>query len=233
MAHTRIILPETAHYHCVSRVRGQDMLLKDSEKKRFRGMIEQVAGFSGVEVKTYCIMDNHFHLIVKVPKWREVDDKELIARMRSLYGDMKTDARLLSWELWAEKGDTAKVDAEKAALRKRMFNLPDFFKTLKDRFTRDFNRRSDCSGTFWSARFQSVLLAPESGVLTNVGAYADLNPVRVKVVKKAEDYEFSGFGAAARGDKDALEGISGLVNPAGNKRMSAEEAFEKYRRVIN
>ena len=232
----RLVLSETAHYHCVSRIRGQDMLLTDDEKSRLWKLVKRVEGFSGVEVKTYCILDNHFHMILKVPKWREVDDNELVVRMRSLYGDVKTEIRLASWKLWESKGEADKVNAEKAALRKRMFNLSDFFKTLKERFTKEFNRRAGCEGTLWSERYQSVLLAPESNVLITVGTYADLNPVRAGVVKKAEDYEYSGFGAASRGDESAIEGLRDLVNPnhtSKNLRMGSSEAFAEYKRILD
>ena len=76
MRQKRIILTEVAYYHCVSRVRGLDMLLKnDDEKRRLLDLIKRVSEFSGVEMKTYCLMDSYIHLIVRVPKWREVDDK--------------------------------------------------------------------------------------------------------------------------------------------------------------
>ena len=227
----RLVLSETAHYHCVSRIRGQDMLLTDDEKSRLWKLVKRVEGFSGVEVKTYCLLDNHFHIIVKVPKWRDVDDKELAVRMRSLYGDIKTEFRLASWKLWESKGETEKVNAEKTALKKRMFNLSNFFKTLKERFTKEFNRRAGCEGTLWSERYQSVLLAPESGVLTTVGTYADLNPVRAGIVKNASDYFYSGFGAASRGDEAALAGIRDLVNPS-SRRTDAKDAFAEYKRIL-
>ena len=117
-----------------------------------------------------------------------------------------------------------------------MFNLPDFFKTLKDRFTRNFNRRKECQGTFWSERFKSVLLAPESGVLTKIGAHIDSKPVNFGVVTKAEEYEFSGFGAASRGDKSAIEGIRDLMFPDSTEHgiayNDAKKAFSEYKKII-
>ncbi len=38
----------------------------DRAKEVLRKMIWQVAAFSGVEVLTYCIMSNHFHVLVRV-----------------------------------------------------------------------------------------------------------------------------------------------------------------------
>jgi len=36
------------------------MLLGDAEKERFRRVMRSVEAFSGVEVMTYAILDNHF-----------------------------------------------------------------------------------------------------------------------------------------------------------------------------
>jgi len=230
-----MVLPgEPAFYHCVSKVRGQEMLITDDEKSRLRELMRRIAGFSGVEVKSFCLMDSHFHMVVKVPKWRDVGDAELIARMRILYGDAKTDAKLSSWKLWEQKGQAYKVVAAKAALRKRMYNLSDFFKTLKERYAKDFNRRSGSKGVFWSERFSSALLAPEKVVLTSVGVYGDLNPVREGIVRNPEKYKFSGLGEAARGDVSALEGIRDLIEPVPkkNKRVSLDEAFAEYKNIV-
>ena len=223
---------DTTYYHCISRVRGLDMLINNGEKQVLLDTINKVSGFSGVEVKTYCLLDNHFHIVIKVPKRREVDDRELERRMRVLYGGAKTEKRLAAWELWISKGDAAKVDAEKAALRKRMYNLSAFFKNLKERFAMDFNRRNGCSGVFWGGRFKSILLAPESGVLAPVGAYVDMNPVRAEIAKNPEEYEYSGFGAASRGDAAAVAGIRELLDPSNANAIADKNVCPAYKRVM-
>ncbi|MFP4260460.1 MAG: transposase, partial [Opitutales bacterium] len=70
----------------MSRVVGGEMLLGAREKEVFRRMLWRVADFSGVEVLTYCIMDNHFHVLVRVPERdRSISDAELLRRFRVLY----------------------------------------------------------------------------------------------------------------------------------------------------
>jgi putative transposase len=49
----------------MSRIVGGQMLLRDREKEVLRKMLWQVADFCGVEVLAYCIMTNHFHLLVR------------------------------------------------------------------------------------------------------------------------------------------------------------------------
>ena len=54
-------------------------------KEILRKMIWQVADFSGVEVLTYCVMSNHFHVLVRVPVPDQLSDAELLRRYRVLY----------------------------------------------------------------------------------------------------------------------------------------------------
>ena len=236
MRYKRLIGDGASYYHCASRVRGQNALLADNAAKmKLKRLIDKVSAFSGVEIITFALMDDHFHLLVKVPQKREVGDEDLVTRMRSLYGDVKTDTLLASWKLWTVKGEQIKVDETKAALRKRIFNLSDFFKTLKERYSKDFNRNHDCAGTFWSERFKSVLLEPESVILTTLGTHIDMNPVRAGKTEKPEDYEYCGIGAAVRGDKSAREGIREIVSPSptlSDKRIGFSDALNVYKQVM-
>ena len=58
----------------------------DAEMEVLRKMIWQVADFSGVEVLTYCVMANHFHVLVRVDRdAKEISDAELLRRYQVLY----------------------------------------------------------------------------------------------------------------------------------------------------
>jgi len=59
--------------------------LDDRAKEILRKMIWQVAAFSGVDVLTYSIMGNHFHVLVRISELGEVSDAELLRRYRILY----------------------------------------------------------------------------------------------------------------------------------------------------
>jgi hypothetical protein len=50
-----------ACYHVMSRVVDRQMVLGLEEKERFRKLLRAVESFSGVNVLTYAILDNHFH----------------------------------------------------------------------------------------------------------------------------------------------------------------------------
>ena len=72
---------ESAVYHCISRVVGGQMLLDDLGKEKLTELLGRLADFCGVEVITYCMMSNHFHLLVRVPARVELSDAELLTKM--------------------------------------------------------------------------------------------------------------------------------------------------------
>ena len=75
----------SAVYHCMTRTVNGEMLFENREKEVLRKMLWQVADFCGVEVLTYCIMSNHFHVLVRVPDGEAVSDVELMRRYKVLY----------------------------------------------------------------------------------------------------------------------------------------------------
>ena len=131
----RVLAQGEGYYHVISRISGQRFLLNAEEKDRLVWFMNASAGFSGVDVLAYAFMDNHFHMLVKVPLPYDVDDVELIRRMRLLYGQAKLDRILGDWETWEGKGMEFKVLDAKAALRRRMHDLSQFCKTLKETFS--------------------------------------------------------------------------------------------------
>ena len=174
----RMVAEGVGYYHVISRIAGQLFLVDDQEKDALMRLMFNAAVFSGVEILTFALMDNHFHMLVKVPLAHEVDDVELIGKMRVLYGDTKTDRILGEWEAWERRGLAFKADDAKAALRRRMFDLSQFCKTLKETYSMSYNFRHAHVGTIWGSRFKSILLSPDYKTLMTVGSYIDLNPVR-------------------------------------------------------
>ena len=75
-----------ACYHCMTRTVNGERLFGDREKEVLRKMIWRVSDFCGVRVLTYCIMANHFHVLVHVPEPGEgLSDAELMRRYKVLY----------------------------------------------------------------------------------------------------------------------------------------------------
>lgn len=199
-----------AIYHAMSRVVGGEMLLGNREKEVFRKMLWQVADFCGVEVLTYSIMSNHFHVLVRVPeKNRAVSDTELLRRFKVLYPkptkyQTASFARLEK----ALKEGTSGAMQFRDRLLARMHDLAAFLKTLKQRFSIWFNRNHDGRlGTLWMDRYKSVLVQGEGNPLQTMAAYIDLNPVRAGLVEDPKDYRWCGYAEAVAGAKRAQRGL--------------------------
>lgn len=219
-------------YHVVSRISGQRFLIDGAEKSILLGMIRAAAEFSGVEIYTYAMMTNHFHLLVRVPHKSEVDDVELERRIRALYGNERAAKVFEKWETWGKKGAIDKVEDEKARLRARMYDISQFCKTFKETYTQDYNRRSGNTGTIWEGRFKSNLVEPSSRALAAVAAYIHLNPVRAKMAETAELAEQTGFGAACHGDHAARNGLKALASAVSQGRIAQwRDVREAFRAV--
>ncbi len=225
MRRPRVKVEGEGFYHVVSRIGGKRFLIDETEKGILLGMIRGAAAFSGVEVYTYAVMSNHFHLLVKVPRKKEVSDKELEKRMLALYGPGKFNKILEKWAKWTKKGFADLVDDEKTRMRKRMFDLSQFCKTFKETYTQDYNKRHGNTGTIWEGRFKSILLEGSFRALTTVAGYVHLNPVRAAVVERPEESPWTGYGAGCKGDAQARAGLCAMVSRAfGAKETTWERA---------
>jgi len=219
-------------YHCMTRTVNGELLFKDREKEVLRKMLWQVADFCGVELLTYCIMSNHFHVLVRVPNSARVSDAELMRRYKVLYPKptkyQAESAKEMERQL-QEGGEDAEVI--RAKLLARMGDVSEFMKAVKQRFSVWYNRSHQRYGTLWAERFKSVLVEGEGNPLQTMAAYIDLNPVRAGLVKDPKDYRFCGYGEAVAGLKSAQGGISTIWRErVGKKGIPA--ALEAHRLLL-
>jgi len=204
-------------YHLISRVVDRRFVFAERECEEFRMYMRMYENFSGCRVLSYCLMSNHFHLLLEVPPMAESDlsDEALLQRLSALYSEAFVAG--VAAELAEAKknaGDDAtdkSVGEIHARFTYRMHDLSQFMKGLLIRFTRWFNRTHSRTGTLWEERFKSVIV--ESGVASRtMAAYIDLNPVRAGMVKDPADYRWSSYGEAIGGGekgngKKAREGL--------------------------
>ena len=198
-------------HHAMSRIVGGQMLLGSREKEVLRKMLWQVSDFCGVEILTYCILSNHFHVLVRVPeKDRAVGDDELLRRFKVLY-PKPTKYQTVSFaamEKALREGNEDAV-AVRERLLARMHDLSEFMKTVKQRFSIWYNRNHDDRlGTLWMDRFKSVLVEGAGNPLQTMAAYIDLNPVRAGLVEDPKDYRWCGYAEAVAGSEWARQGLT-------------------------
>ena len=204
----RVKLSGEGYYHVIDRIAHREFLLRDERiKKRLLDLMRSAAEFSGVDVCTYVFMDNHLHLCVHVPKTEEIDERTVVERVGALYGESRTAALRAELERLRAAGRENEAVQMLDRLRARMGDLSEFMKTFKQRVTQWFNRELGHEGTLWCGRFKSVLLEKDDAVRA-VANYIHCNPVRAKMVESAENYRWSGLGAAVRGDARAIRGLS-------------------------
>jgi Transposase and inactivated derivatives len=217
MRHTRIKLPAPASYHITSRIKDDEFLLEDDADKRdLLGIIRRAAEFAGIAVMSYAILDNHFHLLVNIPARQEVGDDELVRRARILWGDEKAEEQFGRWRFWESRGDARRAENARNALRRRMYDISPFVKTVKDAFCHSYKHRHGTGGAVWGrTRFKSAAVASDFATLATVAAYIDLNAVRAKIVRHPKSYKWCSLGAAKKGDRFALEGMGALAHGCG------------------
>lgn len=221
MRRIKVVENEPGTYHVISRVVAGERLLETKDREVFRTQMWRMAEFCGVEVLTYCILSNHFHLLVRVPAQCDVSDQELVRRYAVLYGE--GDAKVLEKNLQSPglRGGL------RAGLLKRMHDLSFFVKELKLRFTLYFNKNHNRFGTLWAEKFKSLLVESDPRALLMVAAYIDLNPVRAGLCRDPKDYRFCGYAEAVAGNLAARDGLMEIA-PGRNWR----EVASQYRVVL-
>jgi len=219
----------------------------NDEREAFRMFMRKMENFSGCRVLSYCVMSNHFHILLEVPAMPEggISDVELLRRLGVFYGEgfVKSVANELlaaRTEGGVEGGNPARAAEIHARFTYRMHSLSEFMKTLLQRFTRWFNRTHERTGTLWEERFKSVIV--ESGTAARtIAAYIDLNPVRAGMVEDPADYRWSSYGEAVGGGprgngKKARIGLMlAIQNPEARKQINVSEwkdVSRRYRRLL-
>ncbi len=217
MRTSRFISPSAerspAIYHCISRVVDRDFKFGRIERDVFVRMMREYEEFCDVQVLSYCVMSNHFHVLIEVPPKVKgapvpMSDEAFLSKIEKFYSRMYFLDVKQMLERFRDGGSDKAAEELKAKYTCRMHDLSLFMKGLKQRFTQWFNGHHGRRGTLWEGRFKSVLV--QSGYATRVmSAYIDLNPIRAGMVEKPEDYQWCSYGEALRpkNNKKARAGL--------------------------
>jgi REP element-mobilizing transposase RayT len=229
MRTARIVEEGAAFYHVISRVVDRRFVFQgDVEREGFRKIMRAVEGFTGVRILTWVCMSNHFHVLLHVAERAEVGDSEFIRRMKFLYDGTKVETLAAHLAGLRESGQHQAADEVKAPYVRRMNNLAEFMKSLKQRVSIWHNKRNHRVGTLWEDRYKSVLVDGSAGALMAMAAYIDLNPVRAGMVKDPKDYRHSGYGEAMGGSPLARAGLGVALGESGDWR----ELSARYRQLL-
>lgn len=195
-------------FHIISRVVDRRIIFHKEEKARFHKIMRSLADFSGIQILSYCIMGNHFHILVRIPAFPEsIPEEEIWKRMEHIYTDEKIADFRKMIEVSRADGNYAGIEKFFDHMRARMYNLSVYVQGLKQRFSVYYNLKNNRKGTLWEERFKSVLIEGSPDALIRVAAYIDLNPLRAGMVSDPKHYLWSSYGEAVSGNQVAQKGL--------------------------
>ena len=203
-----IISDEKAVYHVMSRTALDGFPLKDIEKDFILDLIKKFSSLYFTEILGFCLMGNHFHLLVKIFPENRFTDEDIQKRFEIFYGDSRAFAK-----------------GQIPYLRAKLSSLSEYMREIKVGFARYYNRRHNRRGYFWGDRFKSVIV--EKGeTLINCLAYIDLNPLRAGLVDRPEEYRWNSISYHVQtGNKDNF-----LSTDFGLKEFKVKSEIERIRR---
>jgi len=193
-----IDLEATPYYHCICRcVRraflcGEDEFSGKSFEHRRQWIVDRLAFLSSIfaiEVASYAVMSNHYHLVLRVDKKKAENWSEgtVIARWKQLCSIPEVVVSYRKNPNQPGVKETAQEIIEK--WRARLMDISWLMRFLNEHLARKANEEDDCKGRFWEGRFKSQALLDEAAVITAM-SYVDLNPIRAKMANtpEASDY---------------------------------------------
>ena len=205
----RITEYETVH-HLTSRIAHRVYFLGEMERNDFVELMLRVAAFCGVQLLGWCIMENHFHILVYLPRPETIGQEEIIARYKALVGVMGRDELACNFDQWARQGEVGAQLRDKAVcrLRNRMYSIAWFMKMIKQWFTEGYNSRHAHRGTLWEATYHDrVIFDLDSQDTRDCLCYIHLNPIRAAITSDFDAYPWSSLNAVRKGNMTALTGL--------------------------
>jgi len=198
-------------YHVISRTALDGLPFDAVDKDDFVTRLKTLAQIYFTEILGYCVMDNHFHILLRMFPAEHVSEEDLRRRFRLRYGKKRM----------YPSGKTEE-------LRKKWSSLSEFSKELKESFSKAYNKRNDRRGYLWGDRFKS-LVVEDGDALLNCLAYIDLNPVRAGIVTRPEEYRWCSLGyhvqSGNRGDFLSLDFGHGDMGADASERFRCYRAF--------
>ena len=209
-----VVKNEQAVYHVMSRTALDGYPLGDVEKEFLVDLIRKKSKYYFVDILGYCIMGNHFHLLVRMLPETEFSDEDIRERFGSYAGN----------------SDMVPTDEDISRFRVKWASVSEFTREIKLEVARYNNKRHKRRGYFWGDRFKSVLV--ENGeTLINCLAYIDLNPIRAGLVEWPEDYRWCSLAYHVQTDnKDNFLSLDFGLREFGH--MNASSRLQHYRRYV-
>jgi len=130
-----------AFYHVTSRGNEQkDVFKSQKDREKFLSYLESATERYGAVIHAYCLMNNHFHLLLETPAG----------------------------------------------------NLSQIMRHINGAYTTYFNIKRKRAGHLFQGRFKAILVEADE-YAKELSRYIHLNPVRVGIVTRPEEYQWSSY----------------------------------------
>ena len=214
----QISISDTPYYHCMSRCVRRAFLCGQDGTKHYehrRDFIEQrmriLSSVFAIDICSYAIMHNHYHLVVKINSSKDWSDETVIRHWLTLHKGPLLVQRHAAGEALLN-AELKTVQEITQVWRERLQDLSWFMKCLNEPIARQANREDRCSGHFWESRFVSQALLTEDALLSCM-AYVDLNPIRAQLSETPEDSEHTSIKERINPIFNLAEAIKGQALP--------------------
>jgi hypothetical protein len=191
LARAEVFSPdEIAIVHVINRVVRRCFLLGndpitgknfDHRKRWIEELLERMAANFGIDLLSYAILSNHFHLILR-------SRPDVVV----LWNDTDVAKRWLILCPLRKKGDGSPEEPnefEIAAIVNDPNRLAEI-RLLCQRIAIRANFEDAQEGKFWQSRYRAVRLLDEQAVLA-ASAYVDLNPIRAAMAETLETSDYT------------------------------------------
>ncbi len=223
--------PENAgYYHLISRcVRRAFLCGEDPEtgtnydyrRQWIENRILELANYFAIEVFSYAVMHNHYHLVIysdpKTPdSWT---DLEVADRWLKVFPGRYNNPKFKQqreYRLQAIVSDPELL----TTYRERLGSISWLMRRINEPIAKTSNAEDFCKGHFWESRFKSQALLDEGAALTCM-AYVDLNPIRAGMTKSLPDSHHTSIKKRLKGlSEEELDcAIKSLAGKVKNRTM--------------
>ncbi|WP_196140939.1 transposase [Aliikangiella sp. G2MR2-5] len=183
-------------YHCISRcVRrahlcGEDLVSGrnyDHRKAWLEIRMIELADVFCISLYAYAVMDNHYHLVLKInPEAAKALSDEQVAERWLLAYPGRLDKPEYKQQRELKKLAIMADSTKLQRYRKRLGKLSWFMSRLNEPLAKQSNQEDFVKGRFWESRYQSIPLLDETAVLASM-SYVDLNPIRAGVTQDLQN----------------------------------------------
>ena len=146
----------------------------------------------GIDLLTYSILSNHFHLVLRsrpdvVATW---DDTEVAQRWLRICPKRKQKDGSPAEPTEKELNAIRNCPEQLQEIRSRLSDISWWMRLICQRIATRANKEEGAVGHFWEGRFSGTRILDEASLLACT-AYVELNPIRAAMAETLEESEFT------------------------------------------